>query len=63
MEPKKIPELMTRREVCETLHVSKSTLDRWSKNGYLPRIKLGSRVMYSVDIIEKRFFISSKNSE
>lgn len=62
MENNKI-KMYTRCEVSEMLHVSKSTLMRWSKNGYLPSCRLGGRVMYRADVIENRFFSSSRNSQ
>lgn len=39
-------------EVVEKLHVSKNTLNTWRKTGYLKPIKVGSRVLYSAEVIE-----------
>lgn len=37
---------LTADEVCETLHVSPSTLWRWGKSGYLVPKKVGRTSMY-----------------
>ena len=45
---------MTQKEVCDYLGVSKSTLWRWEKIGYLiPSTRMGSRPMYRKLDIEK----------
>ena len=45
---------MTQKEVCEYLGVSKSTLWRWEKIGYLiPSTRMGSRPMYRKSDVEK----------
>lgn len=45
-------ELMTRDEVCEYLGVTKPTLHRWNKLGYLTCVKVGSKVRYRREDIE-----------
>lgn len=45
-------DLMTRDEVCEYLGVTKPTLHRWNKQGYLTCIKVGSKVRYNRKDIE-----------
>ena len=45
-------DLMTRDEVCEYLGVTKPTLHRWNKLGYLTCIKVGSKVRYRREDIE-----------
>lgn len=45
-------ELMTRDEVCEYLGVTKPTLHRWNKCGYLTCVKVGSKVRYRREDIE-----------
>jgi excisionase family DNA binding protein len=39
-------DLMTRDEVCDYLGVTKPTLHRWNKSGYLTCVKIGSKVRY-----------------
>lgn len=38
--------LIPLKEVAETLNVSRCTLDRWNKDGYLVPIKIGRKVFY-----------------
>ena len=45
-------ELMTRDEVCEYLGVTKPTLHRWNKQGYLTCVKVGTKVRYRREDIE-----------
>ena len=45
-------DLMTRDEVCEYLGVTKPTLHRWNKLGYLTCIKVGNKVRYRREDIE-----------
>ena len=42
MSNKRIP----LEEVAKTLNVSRSTLNRWNKNGYLKNFKIGKKVFY-----------------
>ena len=44
---------LTTAEVMKMLNVSEPTLWRWSKNGYLPKVKLGRKCFYrESDIIK-----------
>ena len=52
VEVERSRELMTRDEVCEYLGVTKPTLHRWNKLGYLTCIKVGSKVRYRREDIE-----------
>lgn len=52
VEVERSRELMTRDEVCEYLGVTKPTLHRWNKQGYLTCIKVGSKVRYRREDIE-----------
>ena len=38
--------LVPLKEVAETLNVSRCTLNRWNKDGYLVPIKIGGKVFY-----------------
>lgn len=38
--------LVPLKEVAETLNVSRCTLNRWNKDGYLTPIKIGRKVFY-----------------
>lgn len=38
--------LVPLKEVAETLNVSRCTLNRWNKDGYLVPIKIGRKVFY-----------------
>ena len=52
VEVERSRELMTRDEVCEYLGVTKPTLHRWNKLGYLKCVKVGSKVRYRREDIE-----------
>lgn len=52
VEVQRSKELMTRDEVCEYLGVTKPTLHRWNKMGYLTCIKVGSKVRYRREDVE-----------
>lgn len=52
VEVERFRELMTRDDVCEYLGVTKPTLHRWNKLGYLTCIKVGSKVRYRREDIE-----------
>lgn len=52
VEVERSRELMTRDEVCEYLGVTKPTLHRWNKLGYLTCVKVGSKVRYRRNDIE-----------
>lgn len=45
---------MTQKEVCNYLGVSKATLWRWEKIGYLvPSTRMGARPMYIKSVVEQ----------
>lgn len=46
-------EMMTADEVCSLLHVNRSTLWRWDKDEYLKNVKVGKKLMYKRDEVEK----------
>lgn len=43
LELKKLPDLLTVREVASLLRVSTLTIKRWGKRGKLPAIRINSR--------------------
>ena len=43
---------LTAEETSEMLGVDKSTLWRWDKCGYLPKVKVGSKVRYRLTDVE-----------
>lgn len=45
--------LVPLKEVAETLNVSRCTLNRWNKDGYLVPIKIGRKVFYRQNDINK----------
>lgn len=47
------PEYLTRQQVKEKLHVSYPTLNRFDKDGILTAHKIGGRVLYTLESIEK----------
>jgi len=44
---------LTRKEVCEMLEISFSTLWRWGKDKYLRPVYVGSKVLYRRQDVEK----------
>ncbi|SHH94646.1 DNA binding domain-containing protein, excisionase family [Chryseobacterium oranimense] len=44
--------LLTRKEVCELLDISESTLNRWTKDGRLVTHNKGNRVYYKRSDVE-----------
>ena len=52
VEVERSRDLMTRDEVCEYLGVTKPTLHRWNKQGFLTCVKVGSKVRYRREDIE-----------
>jgi excisionase family DNA binding protein len=52
--------LLTCEEAIEILHVNRSTLWRWAKEGYLPHYKAGQRVLYRREDIDKMIGFSTK---
>ncbi len=47
------PIWLSSAQVCERLDVNRSTLWRWSKEGYLPGTKFGNRVRYKLSDVER----------
>lgn len=45
--------LLTVAEVCNVLHVCKTTLWRWNNNGLLPVVKIGSKAYYRMSDVER----------
>lgn len=45
--------LLNREETAKRLHVNVSTLWRWQRSGYFCGKKLGARVWYSLESIER----------
>lgn len=52
---KKDEEFLTIKEVIRKLGVSRTTLWRWEKNGYLTPIRVGNKVRYNSSEINKLF--------
>lgn len=52
VEVERSRELMTRDEVCEYLGVTKPTLHRWNKLGYLTNVHVGRKVRYLREDVE-----------
>lgn len=46
-------EFLSRFEVAEKLGVDLTTLWRWNKDGYLPNLKMGGKVVYPMSVIRK----------
>lgn len=46
-------ELITANEVCDMLHITRPTLWKWSKTGYLKNIHIGKKVMYKLSDVLK----------
>lgn len=49
-------EFLTRDEMAKYLRVSKSTIDRYAKNGQISRKRVGTRVLFSKNDINKQLF-------
>ncbi len=52
VEVERSGELMTRDEVCAYLGVTKPTLHRWNKLGYLTNVCVGRKVRYRREDVE-----------
>ena len=52
VEVERSRDLMTRDEVCEYLGVTKPTLHRWNKLGYLTNVHVGRKVRYRREDVE-----------
>lgn len=46
---------LTIKEVCAILKVDRSTLNRWAKDGTLPRIKVVGSIRYKQSVITAKF--------
>lgn len=53
-QPKSPETYLTRKQVCELLHVDQSTLHNWKVKGTLSPIGIGGRVLYKRSDIEQR---------
>ena len=47
------PKFLTRNEVCQVLHISKPTLQRYTQLKIIAGSKVGNRILYSTDAIKK----------
>lgn len=54
--PKRRTRPYTKREARDLFQVTYPTLDSWEKKGYLVRVKIGGRVYYTAESVEKRQF-------
>ncbi len=52
-QPKEPETYLTRKQVCEILHVDQSTLHNWKHKGRLKPVGIGKRVLYRRSDIEK----------
>lgn len=52
-EPECEEEYISRFEVAEKFGVNLSTLWRWNRDGYLPCIKIGRKVVYAASVIRE----------
>lgn len=50
---KEEPAWLSPAQVCKQLDIDRSTLWRWSKEGYLPGTKFGNRVRYKLSDVER----------
>lgn len=50
---KKEPKYYTRKETAQLLHITLPTLSRLTKDGLLTEKRIGSRILYSADLIEE----------
>ena len=46
-------QFLTRKEVCQMLNVTTVTLDNWRKKEILIPLKIGKRVLYKMEDVEK----------
>ena len=45
--------LYTRREAAEFLRIGRSTLDAWTARGWIKTVRLGRRVLYTEEELER----------
>jgi excisionase family DNA binding protein len=57
------PQLMTEREVCAWLNVSKRNLFCWRKAGLIPYLKIGRAVRFRRDEVEKALATRIHNAD
>lgn len=55
------PEFFTRQDVCRILHLSLPTVDRYTRIGILEGKKVGNRILYSKESLEKALNIISES--
>ncbi len=47
--------LLNVKETCEFMHISRCTLNKWTKDNILPHIRKGGRIFYKKsDIMERK---------
>ena len=46
-------EMLTVGQVCDMLHVTRTTLDRWDKQKYLTKVRVGGRPRYRRSDVEQ----------
>lgn len=56
-------EFLTRNEVSQKLKVSLVTLNNWQKNEILIPFKIGKRILYKLDDVEKAMLRQKVNSK
>lgn len=61
MSQKSAEEYLSREDVARLFGVDKSTLWRWNRDGMLPNIKMGSRVVYARSEIDR--FVQNNQSK
>lgn len=61
--PKYESEWLTRKEVCEILHITYSTLWRKEKEGIITKYKMGRRNLYSKKSIYALFMLSVETAD
>jgi len=52
---------LTLNECSEYLQISKNTIYQWSSKGIIPRPKLGRKLMFEKDVIDKLVLSHSDN--
>ena len=53
--------LLTRFEAAQVLGICERTLDTYTKDGTIPFLRIGSRVLYSVQALEEWILEKAKN--
>lgn len=53
--------LLTITQACEFMHITRATLNKWTKEKVLPHLKKGKRIFYKKsDIMEKKVVSPTK---